>query len=403
MKLDAMLKTWFQKETSAGYLLLACAFLSFLVANTAWGSRFSAIWNYSLNGHPVSGWINDGLMAVFFLSVGLELKQELLYGTLKSPRRALLPAAAALGGMLLPVLIYLGFNAGTSTWNGFGIPMATDIAFALAVLAILGNRIPASLKIFLIALAVIDDIGSVLVIALFYTSGFNMVFALLALLTFGILFLLGHNIRPVSLKGEKRLTAFLLAGGILLWWLMSESGIHPSISGVLAAMTIPSRGGKRMASSIRLHKRLHHPVYYLILPLFVLANTAVPLHDILPADGFSFALFTQNHTLGIIIGLLVGKPAGILLGSYMALYSGLAELPKGMNFRQLIGIGFLGGIGFTMAIFITALSFTDAATIGTAKLCVFFASLVAAIIGAVLLRPRKGNQSAYVINQRHAR
>ena len=394
MKLDASLKTWFRKETSAGYLLLACALLSFLVANTAWGSRFSTIWDHPLNGHPISGWINDGLMAVFFLLVGLELKQELLYGTLKTFRQALLPAAAALGGMLVPILIYLGFNAGTPTGNGFGIPMATDIAFALAVLAVLGDKVPASLKIFLIALAVIDDIGAILVIALCYTSGFRTVFALAALLVFGMLFLLGHSIRPASSKGERRLVVFLLSGGVLLWWLLSESGIHPSIGGVLSAMTIPSRSGKTTAPAVRLQKRLHHPVYYLILPLFVLANTAVPLRDIVPAEGFSFSLFAQDHALGILAGLLLGKPAGILLGSCMVLHAGLAELPQGMHFRHLAGIGFLGGIGFTMAIFIASLSFTDAAILGTAKLCVFLASLLSALNAAVLLRPRKGNRSA---------
>lgn len=394
MKLDTMLKTWFRKETSAGYLLLICALFSFFVANTAWGSRFSTIWNHPLNGHPISDWINDGLMAVFFLLVGLELKQELLYGTLNSFRQALLPAAAALGGMLVPILVYLGFNAGTPTGNGFGIPMATDIAFALAVLAVLGDKVPASLKIFLIALAVIDDIGAILVIALCYTSGFRPVFALAALLVFGMLFLLGHSIRPASSKGERRLIVFLLSGGVLLWWLLSESGIHPSIGGVLSAVTFPSRGGKTTAPANRLRKRLHHPVYYLILPLFVLANTAVPLRDILPAEGFSFSLFAQNHTLGILTGLLLGKPVGILLGSYMVLYAGLAELPQGMHFRQLVGIGFLGGIGFTMALFIAALSFTDAEILGTAKLSVFLASLIAAIIGAALIRPRKGNRSA---------
>lgn len=322
MKLDASIKAFFRKETSSGYVLVFCAVLSFIVANTTWGRPLTEIWNRPLQGHPFSDWINDGLMSFFFLLIGLELKHELRYGTLRSRCEALIPVAAAIGGILVPILIYLGFQAGTPSWKGFGIPMATDIALALAALAIFGNKVPPSLKIFLLSIAIIHDTAAVLVITLFHTSDFILEYFLAALLNFGTFYMFGRFTRTTSRKGEKWLTVFLLIGGFQLWWIVSASGIHASICGALVALCIPSRGEKETSPARRLQKRLHQPVYYIILPLFVLSNMAIPLQEILPADGFSLQLFTQNHSLGILLGLLLGKPLGILIGSCTILATG---------------------------------------------------------------------------------
>lgn len=398
MKSSGFLKSLLAKDTVAGYFLLICAVVSLSIANTQWGTSYLDVWNHPIGGHPFSHWIDDGLMAIFFLLVGLELKRELLYGELKSKKQAVLPIFAALGGMFVPAMIYIALTWGESVQTGFGIPMATDIAFVLAILAVLGSRVPKSLKVFLTALAVIDDLGAVIVIAIFYTSDFSLPHFLLAFILLTLIFLVGQMANPSTRKRENLLIAFSLLAGVGVWTLMMRSGVHASISGVLLALTIPSYNGANDAPAARLEHRLRVPVYGIVLPLFVLSNMAIPLHDILPSSAsFSSSMLTflsQSHVLGIVIGLLVGKPVGILLGVSLVLKMRWGTLPKEVSAKQIIGAGFLGGIGFTMAIFISALSFEDNTLMDSAKLAVVGASVAAALIGTIVLsigRPTKSS------------
>lgn len=373
------------KDTVSGYFLMLCAVASLLIANTHWGTGYLKLWSHSIGGHPFSHWIDDGLMAVFFLLVGLELKRELMYGELRSRKQAVLPILAAVGGMLLPAAIYIVLTWGTSVRMGFGIPMATDIAFVLAILALLGSRVPKSLKVFLTALAVIDDLGAVIVIAVFYTSNFSLIHLLLALGLVALIFIAGRSVDLGSSGKRKALIIFSLLAGVGVWILLMRSGVHASVAGVLVALAIPSQNGSSEAPAARLERGLHGPVYFFVLPLFILSNMAIPLRELWPAAGLS-ALLMQPHIKGIVFGLLVGKPAGILLASWAVLKMGWGAMPQGVSARQLVGASFLGGIGFTMAIFISALSFSDGALMGTAKLAVVVSSVAAAIIGSIVLR-----------------
>ncbi len=388
------------KDVIIGILLISCTIGSLFFANSSFGASYQEFWNHSVGGHPLSHWIDDGLMAIFFLLIGLELKREFQEGELKSPKQAILPIAAAIGGMLFPAIFYLAFNWGLPSQNGFGIPMSTDIAFVLAIIAILGSKIPKSLKVFLTALAVFDDLGAILIIAIFYTSDFSFIYLAFTLLLFGILFFVSRFSKPQTVQGEKRLLFFLLSTGIGLWILLMKTGIHATISGILVALLIPSRSYIKtsaeatpvLALSKQLEHCLHNPVYLVILPLFILANTAIPLNDIFPQSQFNFhdisQIINEPHVAGIASGLFFGKPLGILLGVFIAVRFNWAQIPQDLRFNHLIGAGFLGGIGFTMAIFVTSLSFDDIQMINSAKLTILAVSVIAAIIGSILLSIR---------------
>ncbi|MBC7826099.1 MAG: Na+/H+ antiporter NhaA [Chitinophagaceae bacterium] len=380
-KLDVF-KSFFQSEKAGGFVLIGCTIISLIIANTSFADNYMDFWHSSVDlsfssiqlNHSVEQWINDGLMAIFFLLVGLEIERELYIGELSLLRNALLPILAAAGGMLFPALIHYVFNHGTATQPGFGIPMATDIAFALGILSLAGNRIPVSLKIFLTALAIIDDLGAIAVIAIFYTKGFSTFYFFLAVFIFLILFIAGK-------KRLFNLPVYLLAG-IIMWYCMLRSGVHATIAGVLLAFAIPFRREDDKNSSYSLQRFLHYPVAFLILPLFALANTAIRF----PKDIFSTLL--TNNSLGIILGLILGKFAGIFLVSYLSVKTKIADLPKDLNWYHILGVSILGGIGFTMSIFIANLAFNDPDLVNTSKMSILVASLCAAVAGLFVLRKK---------------
>lgn len=358
---------FFNSEKAGGIILIGCTILSIFLSNSGLKDSWLRVWETPFAGHSVTHWINDGLMAIFFLLIGLELEREIYTGELSSLKRASLPIFAAAGGMVVPALIFAAINAGKETIAGTGIPMATDIAFAIGILSLLGKRIPDSLKIFLVALAVMDDLGAIIIIALFYTSTLslaNLLFALLILLVMIVL----NRLKVMSL-------APYLAGGCAMWYFMLHSGIHATITGVLLAFAIPFRDGGENSPSFRLQHFLHKPVAYIILPLFALANTSLAF-----GSGWFYSL-TQPLATGIIFGLVAGKPLGILVSSMVGILTGLCVYPTGTNWKQILGVGFLGGIGFTMSIFITLLAFSDIASIDTAKIAILSASLISGLVG----------------------
>ncbi len=367
---------FFESEKSGGMLLLICTALSLAIANSALGSHYLAFWKTEVLGLSIEHWINDGLMAVFFLMIGLELERELYVGVLSSLRNALLPIFAALGGMVVPALIHYSFNAGLPTQAGIGIPMATDIAFALGALALLGARVPASLKVFVVAFAVIDDLGAIVMIALFYTTGLSMAYLAGSLAVWLVLLLCNRVLRVSALS-------VYVIGGALMWALMLKSGIHATIAGVMLAFAIPfwSRSEQAPSPSHRLENLLHKPIAFVVLPLFALANTGVLLNTDLLAE------LIGSNGLGIMAGLVIGKPLGVLLLSLLALWLGLCKLPADLRASHLVGAGMLGGIGFTMSIFITNLAFgEDMINVHASKIAIFCASLLAGILGLVWLR-----------------
>ncbi len=416
-------------EAAGGIVLLACAAVALLWANSPWAASYFHLWEATI-GIRVGGraldlslhhWINDGLMAVFFFVVGLEIKREMLVGELSSPRQAALPIAGALGGMVVPALIYATFNAGGPGAPGWGIPMATDIAFALGVLALLGPRVPVVLKVFLTALAIADDIGAVLVIALFYTSELAFTWLLVG---GGILAaLIGLNV-----LGVRRPAAYLVLGA-LLWLAFLKSGVHATVAGVVLAMTIPSRTrvheeeflevargaidefeaacqpGETVLTNraqqeavealehvseavqsplFTMERKLHGVVAFFIMPVFALANAGVALGGLL--DSLSLAV-----TSGVMLGLVLGKPIGITLFSWVAVRTGLATLPAQASWRALHGVSWLGGIGFTMSLFIAGLAFADATLLDSAKVGILAASVVAGVAGWLMLRSAMSN------------
>lgn len=372
MTLTRLFNDFFHSEKSGGIVLLICAIISMLLANSAFQADYIGFWKLDIAGHQLDHWINDGLMAIFFLLIGLELEREIYAGELSDRKSAMLPIFAALGGMLLPATIHLLFNYGTPTQSGAGIPMATDIAFALGVLSLLGNRVPASLKIFLTALAVIDDLGAILTIAIFYSKGISFLHLGIALAIFALLGLLSRlkvrNIAPY------------LIGGVAMWYFMLHSGVHATISGVLLAFVIPFGNGDDKSTSYRLQHFLHRPVSFIILPTFALANTAIIFEG-----SISDSLSTPN-SLGIILGLFLGKPIGILLFSFLAVVIGICTKPDDLKWKHIIGLGFLGGIGFTMSIFVTLLAFNDTHMVDASKIAIISASALSAIAGLFLLR-----------------
>ncbi|WGZ91953.1 MAG: Na+/H+ antiporter NhaA [Candidatus Thiocaldithrix dubininis] len=374
-RLSATFVSFFESERSSSLLLIGCTLLSVLLANSAMGNAYVHFWHQDVFGISLEHWVNDGLMAIFFLMIGLELERELYSGELSSVKKALLPAIAATGGVIVPALIHLFFNAGTNTQAGIAIPMATDIAFALGIIALLGSRIPASLKVFLVALAVIDDLIAVIIIAVFYTADLNLLYLAAALSTFAFLLFCNLKLRIMSLP-------LYLIGGVLMWVFMLKSGVHATIAGVLLAFAIPysAKSEDSHSPSHKLENFLHKPVAFIILPIFALANTGV----ILSADWAS--QFLQTNSLGIMTGLILGKPLGIYLSSYLAVSHRVCQLPEGLNWNHIFGVGLVAGIGFTMSIFITNLAFpaqTD--LINASKIAIFSASLIAGTFGYLWL------------------
>ncbi len=377
--LRGLFSDFFQSEKSSGILLIGCTILSLFLANSAWGAAYHHLWETRIGPYSLEFWINDGLMAVFFLLVGLEIEREIYVGELSSPKQAILPIVAALGGMLVPAAIHFALNQGSPAAAGFGIPMATDIAFALGILSLAGKSVPLSLKIFLTALAIIDDLGAILVIAVFYTQELSLPDLFIALGIFISLFILGK-------LGMRRLVFFLIPGAFM-WYFLHESGVHATISGVLLAFAIPFGGSGVESPSYRLQHALHYPVAFGIVPLFALANTGIPLE---PA--FYNSLLSLN-SLGIVGGLFLGKPIGILIFCWLSVKAGWGILPNQVGWKQLLGAGMLAGIGFTMSIFITLLAFEDIQMVNDSKIAILTASLFAALVGLFYLR-RVGSSSS---------
>lgn len=379
-------KEFTSSERNAGMVLIGCTILSLFIANSTWSESYLHFWHsrvgFSLMGADmhlsVEQWISDGLMTIFFLMVGLEIERELYHGELHPIRKAILPVGGAIGGMLLPAAIYLLINVRSGSTEGFGIPMGTDIAFALAVIAMAGDRVPVSIKIILTAIAIIDDLGSVLIIAFFYGSSIQLSFLLAALGLFALLILLNR------LKVHVFLPYLLL--GLALWFCMMQSGIHPTIAGVMLAFAYPFGDGSHQAPSHKLQHRLHLPVAYLILPLFTLASTAIPLKPEF-ISGLS-----QPHALGILAGLFLGKPLGITFAVLLMKRLKIAALPEGIGLYDIISMGFIAGIGFTMSVFITQLAFTEELYIQSSKMMILLASCAAGLTGFLLFRMRRKEQ-----------
>jgi NhaA family Na+:H+ antiporter len=365
-----LFKDFFESEKSGGLTLIVCTVISLLIANSKLASSYEHFWHINFAGHGISHWINDGLMTIFFLLIGLEL--EIYLGELSNIKDAMLPIFAAIGGMLLPAGLFLLLTYGTEGQTGIGIPMATDIAFAIGVLSLLGNKVPTSLKVFLTALAVIDDLGAILVIAVFYTKTILWMNLFIALGIFAVLLIFNR------LK-VRNLIPFLV-GGVAMWYFMLNSGVHATITGVLLAFAIPFGNGDEKSTSYILQHFLHRPVAFIILPLFALANTAISI------DGNIVETLTHSYSLGIAFGLIIGKPLGIFLISFIVVSLGICKLPFDLDWKAIIGAGFLGGIGFTMSIFITLLAFENATVINNSKFMILTASLVAGILGYFFLK-----------------
>ncbi len=369
MKPTKLFNKFFNSEKTGGILLVLCAVVSLLLTNSPWQDSYQHVWHLQLAGQSTEHWINDGLMTIFFLLIGLELEREVYIGELSTIKQAALPLMAALGGMVVPVGLFLVFNFGTPTQAGAGIPMATDIAFAVGILSLLGNRVPTSLKVLLTALAVVDDLGAIIMIAIFYTGSlaFTSLFVSLGILLF--LFIL-NRLKVYSL------IPYLL-GGAVAWYFMVHSGVHATIAGVLLAFVIPFGDGEANSPSYRLQHFLHKPVAFLILPLFALANTSI----VIERDWMRG--LTQPASIGIFAGLIVGKPLGIFLFSLSSVTFGICSLPKGVKWKSILGIGFLGGIGFTMSIFITLLAYDSPELITQSKIAVLLASTISGTLGYI--------------------
>jgi NhaA family Na+:H+ antiporter len=376
-------------EAASGIILLAATACALAWANSPWQPEYASLLHRSL---PVGSgmlrldltvheWINDCLMALFFLLVGLEIKREMRVGELASLRRAALPIAAAIGGMVVPALLYAALNGSGAGARGWGIPMATDIAFALGVVALLGPRVPVALRVFLAAVAIVDDIGAVLVIAIFYTASVSWAALAVVAAVLVVLLLLNR-------AGVQHAAPYLLLG-IVLWIAVLASGIHATIAGVLLAMTIPTRASNSESSLLeRLEHALYGPVAFLIVPLFALANAGVRIGGP-SSSGLSLPVLS-----GVVIGLVLGKPLGISLASWLAVRARIATLPDGVGWRLIHGVSWLGGIGFTMSLFVGALAFTDQSFLDSAKIGVLLASCVAAFMGWLMLRDHTSQRSA---------
>jgi len=428
-KIDKILKPverYVHGESTAGIVLLISAVIAMIWANSAWSDSYHHLWEYKISiqageygiSKTLHEWINDGLMALFFFVIGLELKREIMAGELSDMGKAILPLIAALGGMLLPALIYFLFNPGGPQSNGWGIPMATDIAFALGIMSLLGNRVPLSLKIFLTALAIADDIGAVLVIAFFYTSDISMLS-----LGIGALFLV--LLLAANYIGVRSTLFYGLVGIAGVWLAFLMSGVHATIAGVLAAFAIPARTKideekfiqvledqlrefhaippndvtllepaqykviekiNRLTKAAgtplqKLEYKLHSWVSYLVMPLFAFSNSGITLHV-----GFLNDVLSSSITLGILMGLVVGKFVGVLIFCWVAVKTKITALPYGVTWKQIIGVALLAGIGFTMSLFITTLAFKDVRLVTDAKLGIFIASIISGAAGYFVLK-----------------
>ncbi len=372
MKATKLFKDFFDSEKAGGLTLIACTIVSLLIANSTFGECYHHFWQTQFAGQRIEHWVNDGLMTIFFLLIGLELERDIYRGELKNFKDALFPIFGALGGIIIPAGLFMLFNFGTATQSGAGIPMTTDIAFALGILSLLGNRVPTSLKVFLTALAVIDDLGAILIIAVFYTKTLLWTNLFIALGIFALLLVFNR------LK-IRNLIPYLI-GGVAMWYFMLNSGVHATITGVLLAFAIPFGNGDEKSSSYILQHFLHKPVAFIVLPIFALANTAIIL------SGDIGQTLTQNYSIGIAVGLVVGKPLGIFLLTFLAVSFGLCKLPDDLNWKSIVGVGFLGGIGFTMSIFIALLAFDNQTIINNAKFVILISSLIAGLIGFVGLK-----------------
>lgn len=386
MKWTKTFRNFFESERSGGLILILCTITSMLIANSS-GTAFLDFWKFTIGGHTITEWINDGLMTFFFLLIGLELEREVYAGELSDKRVAILPILAAIGGVLVPSLIYASINKGTETISGTGIPMATDIAFAVGVLGLLGNRVPIALRVFITALAVIDDLIAIVIIAVFYSYSLSFYYLILSLLIFGML--LYFNKKKVNNSIP------YVIGGILMWYCMMHSGIHPTLSGVLLAFALPFDKGDKRSISYRWQNHLHYPVAFFVLPLFALANTAI----IIPNG--SFQLIMSKEGLGIILGLVMGKPLGIFIFSLTAVHFGICQWPEGIKPIHILGAGILAGIGFTMSIFITLLAFQNEEMVIAAKIAIITASVISGILGVFFLNlifQKKEKRAGYFKN-----
>jgi NhaA family Na+:H+ antiporter len=387
-KLSRLFLEFFNSEQSSGVVLMLCTFSSILIANSQFGIGYLDFWHMKAGlevgdfvlKYSFEHWINDALMAIFFLLIGLEIEREIYIGELSDLKNASLPIFAAVGGMAMPALFYWLINRDAATQDGFGIPMATDIAFALGVMALVGNKVPISLKVFITAFAIIDDVGAIFIIALFYVGEFSLYYLLLALSIFGLL-LVFNRLRVHHL-------ALYLIPGIFMWYFMLRSGVHATLAGVLLAFAVPFGDGSEQSPSYRLQHVLHKPVAFGIMPLFALANTGVVF-----TTKWTHSLLNIN-SLGVFAGLFLGKPLGILLASFMAVKARLSKLPGDLTWVHIIGGGFLGGIGFTMSIFITLLAFQDAVIVQNTKISILLSSLLAGATGYLILARSKPNDAA---------
>ena len=372
MKLTRLFSEFFNSEKTGGIVLIACTVVSMALANSGFQNHYTGFWETTFNDHSLTHWINDGLMSIFFLLIGLELEREIYYGELSDLKTASFPIIAAIGGVLVPAGVYLLINQGTAYQDGAGIPMATDIAFSIGMLALLGSRVPVNLKVFITALAVIDDLCAIIVIAIFYSSGLSLLYMGIAAAIMLLMFVLNrlkvHHLWPY------------LVLGVGLWYCMLHSGIHATLAGVLVAFVIPFGDGGEKSPSYILQNFLHKPVAFIIIPLFALANTAIHFEP-----GW-WAGLQSSGSIGIILGLVLGKPIGILLFAFCAVMVGLSKLPSGLQWKHIAGVGMLAGIGFTMSIFITMLAFDNPLHIASAKIAIIAASLIAAIGGLLVLK-----------------
>jgi NhaA family Na+:H+ antiporter len=375
-QLSSTFNRFFESEKSSAIILIIATMISVSLTNSVMSDSYLAFWRNEFLGLSLEHWINDGLMAIFFLMIGLELERELYVGELSLIRNALLPIFAALGGTLVPALIYYALNADLPTRDGIGIPMATDIAFALGALALLGKRIPASLKVFVVAFAVIDDLIAITVIALFYTDRVAMFYLAMSMGIFLVLLCLNRFSR-VSL-----LPVYLI-GGVFMWVFMLKSGVHATVAGVMLAFAIPfwSHDQQQPSPSHQLENFLHKPVAFIVLPLFALANTGIVF-----GANWALDLVTPN-SLGVMLGLVLGKPLGVIILSMAVVLLGICKLPSEVTWSHMVGAGLLGGIGFTISIFITNLAFSNQVElINASKIAVFTASLLAGLFGLLWLR-----------------
>lgn len=376
-------KKFVSSSNFGGILLFSCVILSLIVANSPLASDLQNLLDYKIGfenesihlNYSVLMWINDGLMAIFFLLVGLEIKREIVEGELSSPKKASLPILSAIGGAIVPALIYFMFNKGLDSASGWGIPMATDIAFALAVISLLGKNIPISLKIFLAALAIVDDLIAILVIAFFYSSGIEVTYLMYAAI--GMVILIGMN------RFNVKNPYLYLIPGVFIWYFVHHSGIHATIAGVLVAMTIPTNDTDVESPLERLEHFIAKPVNFLIIPIFAFANTNITFESEMLHG------LTSPLGLGISMGLLFGKPIGILLTSFICVKLKISSLPEGSRWPHIIGVGFLAGIGFTMSIFISILSFNNPLFVSEAKLSVLLVSVIAGLVGYFFLKSVK--------------